>query len=296
MSNQEMSERGLVVKGLRKSYKGGVSALNGVDLEVTPGLYGLLGPNGAGKSTLMRTLASLQQPDSGSITLDGIDALADPDSLRFKLGYLPQQIGAYPNVSGRDLLERFAWLKGRTDKKIRKQEVEYLLTRVNLERDAHRAVATYSGGMLRRFGIAVALIGKPRLLIVDEPTAGLDPAERSRFHRILAEIGSDAVVLLSTHIVEDIENLCTRLSIMAKGRIVAAGTPNSLKGNLKGQIWQREVPRDQTIPDDALHATATPYGTRVVISGIAQQGYSERTPRLEDVYYHALRAAQVEEV
>lgn len=296
MSNQEMSERGLVVKGLRKSYKGGVSALNGVDLEVTPGLYGLLGPNGAGKSTLMRTLASLQQPDSGSITLDGVDALADPDSLRFKLGYLPQQIGAYPNVSGRDLLERFAWLKGRTDKKIRKQEVEYLLTRVNLERDAHRAVATYSGGMLRRFGIAVALIGKPRLLIVDEPTAGLDPAERSRFHRILAEIGSDAVVLLSTHIVEDIENLCTRLSIMAKGRIVAAGTPDSLKGNLKGQIWHREVPRDQAIPDDALHATATPYGTRVVISGIAQKGYSERTPRLEDVYYHALRAAQVEEV
>ncbi|MBE0455959.1 ABC transporter ATP-binding protein [Pseudoalteromonas prydzensis] len=291
-----MSERGLVVKGLRKSYKGGVSALNGVDLEVTPGLYGLLGPNGAGKSTLMRTLASLQQPDSGSITLDGIDALADPDSLRFKLGYLPQQIGAYPNVSGRDLLERFAWLKGRTDKKVRKQEVEYLLTRVNLERDAHRAVATYSGGMLRRFGIAVALIGKPRLLIVDEPTAGLDPAERSRFHRILAEIGSDAVVLLSTHIVEDIENLCTRLSIMAKGRIVAVGTPDALKASLKGQIWEREVPRDQVVPDDALHATATPYGTRVVISGAAQQGYSERTPRLEDVYYHALRAAKVEEL
>lgn len=249
-----------------------------------------------GKSTLMRTLASLQQPDSGSITLDGIDALADPDSLRFKLGYLPQQIGAYPNVSGRDLLERFAWLKGRTDKKVRKQEVEYLLTRVNLERDAHRAVATYSGGMLRRFGIAVALIGKPRLLIVDEPTAGLDPAERSRFHRILAEIGSDAVVLLSTHIVEDIENLCTRLSIMAKGRIVAVGTPDALKASLKGQIWEREVPRDQVVPDDALHATATPYGTRVVISGAAQQGYSERTPRLEDVYYHALRAAKVEEL
>lgn len=296
MINQQMSERGLVVKGLRKSYKGGVSALNGVDLEVTPGLYGLLGPNGAGKSTLMRTLASLQQPDSGSITLDGIDALADPDSLRFKLGYLPQQIGAYPNVSGRDLLERFAWLKGRTDKKVRKQEVEYLLTRVNLERDAHRAVATYSGGMLRRFGIAVALIGKPRLLIVDEPTAGLDPAERSRFHRILAEIGSDAVVLLSTHIVEDIENLCTRLSIMAKGRIVAVGTPDALKASLKGQIWEREVPRDQVVPDDALHATATPYGTRVVISGAAQQGYSELTPRLEDVYYHALRAAKVEEL
>lgn len=296
MTIQEMSERGLVVKGLRKTYKGGVSALNGVDLEVTPGLYGLLGPNGAGKSTLMRTLASLQQPDSGSITLDGIDALANPDSLRFRLGYLPQQIGAYPNVSGRDLLERFTWLKGRTDPKVRKQEVEYLLARVNLDKDAHRAVATYSGGMLRRFGIAVALIGKPRLLIVDEPTAGLDPAERSRFHRILADIGSDAVVLLSTHIVEDIENLCTRLSIMAKGRIVAAGTPDSLKDNLKGQIWEREVPRDQPVPDDALHATATPYGTRVVIAGGAQEGYGERAPRLEDVYYHALRAAQAEEV
>ncbi|MCF6439132.1 ABC transporter ATP-binding protein [Pseudoalteromonas luteoviolacea] len=296
MTEQQVSKRGLVVKGLRKTYKGGVSALNGVNLEVTPGLYGLLGPNGAGKSTLMRTLASLQQPDSGSITLDGIDALADPDSLRFKLGYLPQQIGAYPNVSGRDLLERFAWLKGRTDKKVRKQEVEYLLERVNLERDAHRAVATYSGGMLRRFGIAVALIGEPRLLIVDEPTAGLDPAERSRFHRILADIGSDAVVLLSTHIVEDIENLCTRLSIMAKGRIVAAGTPDSLKASLKGLIWEKEISREQAVPDDALHATATPYGTRVVMAGEALAGYSERTVRLEDVYYHALRNAQVEEV
>ena len=296
MTKREISKRGLVVRGLRKTYAGGFSALNGVDLEVTPGLYGLLGPNGAGKSSLMRTLATLQQPDSGTITLDGIDALADPDSLRFRLGYLPQQIGAYPNVAGRDLLERFAWLKGRTDTKARKQEVEYLLQRVNLDRDAHRAVATYSGGMLRRFGIAIALIGEPRLLIVDEPTAGLDPAERSRFHRILADIGEDAVVLLSTHIVEDIENLCTRLSIMAKGRIVAAGTPESLKAKLKNQIWERECPREEPVPEHALHATATPYGTRVVIAGDAPEGYTARAPRLEDVYYHALRTLQVEEV
>lgn len=296
MTNHETSGRGLIVKDLRKTYAGGFSALNGVNLEVTPGLYGLLGPNGAGKSSLMRTLATLQQPDAGSISLDGIDVLADPDSLRFRLGYLPQQIGAYPNVSGRDLLQRFAWLKGSTDAKARKQEVEYLLERVNLERDAHRAVATYSGGMLRRFGIALALIGEPRLLIVDEPTAGLDPAERSRFHRILAEIGSDAVVLLSTHIVEDIENLCTRLSIMAKGRIVAAGTPQSLKSELIGHVWQREVPRSQPVPEDALHATATPYGTRVVITGDAKEGFSAREPRLEDVYYHALRSSQVEVV
>jgi ABC-type multidrug transport system ATPase subunit len=289
-------ERGLIVNGLRKTYAGGVLALDGVDLEVTPGLFGLLGPNGAGKSTLMRTLATLQRPDSGSITLDGIDALTDPDSLRFHLGYLPQQIGTYPNVVGRDLLERFAWLKGRTDKKVRRQEVEYLLDRVNLERDANRAVSTYSGGMLRRFGIAIALIGEPQFLIVDEPTAGLDPAERSRFHQILAEIGSDAVVLLSTHIVEDVENLCTCLSVMARGKIVATGTPEELKDKLKGQIWEINLPREQTLPEYLLHATTTPYSTRVVIAGDKQEGYTARTPRLEDVYYHALRSSQVEEV
>lgn len=296
MREHHIRERGLIVNGLRKTYAGGVLALDGVDLEVTPGLFGLLGPNGAGKSTLMRTLATLQRPDSGSITLDGIDALTDPDSLRFRLGYLPQQIGTYPNVVGRDLLERFAWLKGRTDKKVRRQEVEYLLDRVNLERDANRAVSTYSGGMLRRFGIAIALIGEPQFLIVDEPTAGLDPAERSRFHQILAEIGSDAVVLLSTHIVEDVENLCTCLSVMARGKIVATGTPEELKDKLKGQIWEINLPREQTLPEYLLHATTTPYSTRVVIAGDKQEGYTARTPRLEDVYYHALRSSQVEEV
>lgn len=294
MSTDKSTPRSLIVKGLRKTYAGGVNALNGIDLEIDAGLYGLLGPNGAGKSTLMRTLATLQQPDAGAITLDGIDALADPDRFRIQLGYLPQQIGAYPGVSGRDLLERLAWLKGLTDKTLRKKEVAYLLERVNLDSDAHRAVATYSGGMLRRFGIATALVGKPRLLIVDEPTAGLDPAERSRFHRILADIGSDAVVLLSTHIVEDVENLCTRLSIMAAGKIVAAGTPESLKAKLEGQIWEQELARGQPVPEDALHATATPTGTRVVIAGDAQQGFEARPPRLEDVYYHALQTAQCE--
>ena len=294
MSEREVSKRGLVVRGLTKTYAGGVAALDGVDLEVAPGLYGLLGPNGAGKSTLMRTLATLQKPDAGSVTLDGVDALADPDALRARLGYLPQQIGAYPGVAGRDLLERFAWLKGRTDASARKEEVSYLLERVNLDGDAHRAVATYSGGMLRRFGIAIALIGAPRLLIVDEPTAGLDPAERSRFHRILADIGSDAVVLLSTHIVEDVDNLCTRLSIMAGGRIVAAGTPEGLKAKLEGRVWEREVRREEPVPEHALHATATPYGTRVVISGDPDEGYAARSPRLEDVYHHALLSAQRE--
>ncbi len=172
---------GLQVTRLTKTYPGNIRALDNVDLTVESGLYGLLGPNGAGKSTLMRTLATLQKPDSGSITLDGVDALADPDYVRRRLGYLPQQIGTYPTVTGRQLLERFAWLKGRTDKTERRREVAQLLERVNLRADADRAVATYSGGMLRRFGIALALAGSPRLLIVDEPTAGLDPAERSRF-------------------------------------------------------------------------------------------------------------------
>ena len=169
------ASEGLQVTRLTKTYPGGIRALDHVDLTVGPGLYGLLGPNGAGKSTLMRTLATLQLPDSGSITLDGVDALADPDYVRRRLGYLPQHIGTYPVVTGRQLLDRFAWLKGRTDRRERRQEVAQLLERVNLRADADRAVATYSGGMLRRFGIALALAGSPRLLIVDEPTAGLDP-------------------------------------------------------------------------------------------------------------------------
>jgi ABC-type multidrug transport system ATPase subunit len=195
---------GLEVRGLTKTYSNGVHALQGVDLSVPPGLYGLLGPNGAGKSTLMRSLATLQRPDAGAIRLDGVDVLADPGHLRQRLGYLPQHIGAYPGVSGRSLLERFAWLKGRTDARARRDEIEALLERVNLSEAAGRAVATYSGGMLRRFGIALALIGSPRLLVVDEPTAGLDPAERNRFHRVLADVAQGAVVLLSTHIVEDV--------------------------------------------------------------------------------------------
>ncbi|MEM6708489.1 MAG: ABC transporter ATP-binding protein [Pseudomonadota bacterium] len=285
---------GLRVTNLRKTYPGGVVALGGVDLSVEPGLYGLLGPNGAGKSTLMRTLATLQQPDAGSVHLDGVDILENPEHLRERLGYLPQQIGSYPDVSGRSLLGRFAWLKGRTNGKERDREVAQLLERVNLEDAGNRAVATYSGGMLRRFGIAVALIGAPRLLIVDEPTAGLDPAERNRFHRVLADIGSEAVVLLSTHIVEDVENLCTDLSILNNGQIVASGTPSELKQKLEGRIWEREFARNTPLPDNLLHATATPTGTRVVIEGAAQEGYEPRTPRLEDVYHLAINAPLAE--
>ncbi len=283
---------GLEVRGLAKTYAGGVPALQGVDLRVPPGLYGLLGPNGAGKSTLMRTLATLQRPDAGSILLDGVDVLADPHHLRQRLGYLPQQIGAYPGVSARSLLERFAWLKGRTDARARRAEVDALLDQVNLADAAGRAVATYSGGMLRRFGIALALIGSPRLLVVDEPTAGLDPAERNRFHRVLADVAQGAVVLLSTHIVEDVQNLCARLAILAGGRVVAEGTPADLAAPLAGRLWESVVPHGAPLPTGALHLAAAPQGTRAVVHGERPgDAFAPRTPDLEDAYYLALASA-----
>ena len=291
--NEQPSDAALQVTGLSKTYRNGIRALDRVDLRVESGMYGLLGPNGAGKSTLMRTLATLQQPDAGTFSLDGIDGLADPDSLRRRLGYLPQQIGAYPGVRAAALLERFAWLKGRTDKSARRLEVARLLERVNLEDAAEQEVSTFSGGMLRRFGIALALLGQPRLLIVDEPTAGLDPAERNRFHRVLSEVAADAVVLLSTHIVEDVENLCDRLSVLSGGRVVAEGAPETLRSALEGRVWTRVVPRGESLPDDVLHMRADPAGTRVFVLSDGSPGsdYEPHAPRLEDVYHHALAEA-----
>lgn len=284
----------LRVVGLKKTYANEVRALDGINLTIQPGLYGLLGPNGAGKSTLMRTLAMLQEPDSGTITLDGVDALRDPDRIRRCLGYLPQQVSAYPGVSGLELLERFAWLKGRTDTKQRKHEVGELLERVNLSAAGNRTVTTYSGGMLRRFGIAVALLGSPRLLIVDEPTAGLDPAERNRFHRVLAEVAADAIVLLSTHIVEDVESLCARLSIVHQGRVVAEGTPKELTDKLQGRLWTRTFSRNEALPADAMHVVATPTGIRAIVSSkqAPTVEYEPRLPCLEDAYHFALSESE----
>ncbi|MEN0068125.1 MAG: ABC transporter ATP-binding protein [Myxococcota bacterium] len=284
-----MSEQGLVISNLSKTYRNGVRALDRVSFSVSPGLYGLLGPNGAGKSTLMRTLATLQRPDEGSVFLDGVEVLQDADYLRNRLGYLPQSIAPYPGVTATQLLTRFAWLKGRTNPSIRKQEVTHLLARVSLSEHANRLLSTYSGGMLRRFGIAVALVASPRLIIVDEPTAGLDPEERNRFHRILADVASHAVVLLSTHIVEDIENVCTRLAILNEGRIVAEGKPTELQAPLKGRLWSRVVPRNESLPD-ALHMAARPQGTKVVVLGDhpPSAAFSAHSPTLEDAYYVAV--------
>ncbi|QLG95455.1 ABC transporter ATP-binding protein [Pseudomonas yamanorum] len=285
-------DSGLQVRGLRKRYNNGVEALRGVDLSVGPGMYGLLGPNGAGKSSLMRTLATLQQPDAGSILLDGVDVLADSDHLRRRLGYLPQQLGAYPGVSARDLLDRFAWLKGRTDSRQRREEIEGLLGKVNLQQAAHRALATYSGGMLRRFGIAMALVGSPRLLIVDEPTAGLDPAERNRFHRVLADVAAESIVLLSTHIVEDVENLCSRLAVLAGGQIIVEGRPAELLAAEQGRLWEASFGRGEVLPA-ALHVAASPDGSRVIVHGErpTDPRFTPHAPRLEDIYYLALAQA-----
>jgi len=235
----------LLINDLVHTYGNGVRALAGVSLSIPHGMYGLLGPNGAGKSTLMRILATLQQPTSGRVTFDGVDILAEPMRLRAMLGYLPQDFGVYRRVSAEDLLDHIAVLKGIGPKKVRQEEVQALLALTNLHDARKRAVASFSGGMRQRFGIAQALLGNPRLIIVDEPTAGLDPAERVRFHDLLSEIGEKAVVILSTHILEDVAELCKRMAIIVAGRVVAEGSPTSLVANLNGRLWRKSVTRDE---------------------------------------------------
>jgi ABC-type multidrug transport system ATPase subunit len=209
------------------------------------GMYGLLGPNGAGKSTLMRVLATLQQPTAGRVTFDGIDVLTEPMRMRAMLGYLPQDFGVYPRVSAESLLDHIAVLKGIGPAKVRREEVAALLALTNLYDARKRAVASFSGGMRQRFGIAQALLGNPQLIIVDEPTAGLDPAERVRFHDLLAEIGEKAVVILSTHILEDVAELCKKMAIIVAGRVVAEGSPTSLVANLSGRLWRKRIARNE---------------------------------------------------
>src|SRR5471030_883685 len=229
----------LSIVSLTHVYPNGTRALDNVSLEIPPGLYGLLGPNGAGKSTLMRCLATLQIPSSGQIRFGDIDVLADPQKLRATLGYLPQDFGVYPRVSAYDMLDHLAVLKGLTASGPRKETVETLLQQVNLWDVRKKAVAGFSGGMRQRFGIAQALIGDPQLIIVDEPTAGLDPEERNRFLNLLAEIGENVVVLLSTHIVDDVADLCPQMAIIAGGRIVREGAPGALIASLDGRVWRK---------------------------------------------------------
>jgi len=290
----------LSIRNLSKTYANGVHALRGVNLDIPKGMFGLLGPNGAGKSSLMRTLATLQEVDSGSATLTGVDGapidmLRDKDAVRRQLGYLPQDLGVYPKVSAEALLDHFAALKGLTQRKQRRETVEGLLRQVNLWDARKRGLGTFSGGMRQRFGIAQALIGNPRLVIVDEPTAGLDPEERNRFLNLLAEIGQDVAIILSTHIVEDVTDLCPNMAILGKGRVLLAGEPNGAIAALANQVWRKQVSK-AALPDyEAQHNVLSTrlVGGQPVIHVFAASrpgtGFEPVAPNLEDVYFRSLR-------
>src|SRR5438270_6681468 len=234
----------LTIKNLSKTYKNGVKALDNVSLTIPRGMYGLLGPNGAGKSTLMRTLATLQEPDSGSVMLGDIDVLRQKEEVRRRLGYLPQEFGVYPRISAQDMLSHLALLKGITNSRERKDVVSAMLQRCNLYDVRKKALTGFSGGMRQRFGIAQALLGNPQLLIVDEPTAGLDPGERNRFYNLLAEIGDNVIVILSTHIVEDVMELCSNMAIIHLGKVLFAGAPDQAVQSLEGKVWRKSIERD----------------------------------------------------
>jgi ABC-2 type transport system ATP-binding protein len=290
----------LSIVNLTHVYPNGVRALDAVSLEIPAGMFGLLGPNGAGKSSLMRCLATLQIPTSGGIRFDSIDVLREPAQLRATLGYLPQDFGVYPRVSAIDMLDHLAVLKGLTSRGERKETIEGLLRQVNLWDVRKKAIAGFSGGMRQRFGIAQALIGNPRLIIVDEPTAGLDPEERNRFNNLLSEIGENIVVILSTHIVDDVTDLCPRMAIMVGGRIVEAGTPSALIEQLRGRIWQASIEKSQLETARArsqVIATRLRGGNtmiRVLADASPGVGFTPTEPGLEDVYFatlHQHRAA-----
>jgi ABC-type multidrug transport system ATPase subunit len=288
----------LSLTGITKTYPNGVQALRGVDLTIGRGLFGLLGPNGAGKSSLMRTLATLQRPDAGAITFDGRAVFDDPETHRRALGYLPQDFGVYPGVSALDLLDHLALLKGLTDRRARRAQVDALLVQTNLWAHRKHAVSGFSGGMRQRFGIAQALLGDPRLVIVDEPTAGLDPEERNRFHNLLSEIGEQVVVILSTHIVEDVRQLCPRMAILAGGAVVREGVPDALVDELRGRVWGKTVAKGEVdayrrthrVLSAQLHAGRT--RLRVLAEDAPAADFEPLAPDLEDVYFSALGTSE----
>ena len=288
----------LTIKALNKTYANGVQALKDVHLQIPTGLYGLLGPNGAGKSSLMRTIATLQEPDSGSIHFDGIDVLQDKEALRRQLGYLPQDFGVYPKVSAEDLLNHFAVLKGLTQRAERKEMVEGLLQQTNLWEARKRKLGTFSGGMRQRFGIAQALLGAPRLVIVDEPTAGLDPDERNRFLNLLSEIGEQVVVMLSTHIVEDVTDLCPRMAMIVKGEVLLQGEPQAAIELLRDKVWRKRISKS-ALPEyqqrfNVLSSRLVAGQPQINVHCESQpdEGFVQVEPDLEDVYFLKIRASQ----
>lgn len=284
----------LTINNLNKQYGNGVHALNDVSLTIEKGMFGLLGPNGAGKSSLMRTLATLQNSDSGSATLGDIDVLNDKDEVRKVLGYLPQEFGVYPRTSATDLLHHLAILKGFNNSKERKEMVDYLLQKVNLFEHRKKSVSSYSGGMRQRFGIAQCLIGKPKLVIVDEPTAGLDPGERNRFYNILSEIGEQTIVILSTHIVQDVRELCTNMAIMDKGKVLYSGTTDEALLQIKDKVYEKRVDKTElaTYQSDYKVISNKLVGGKPQIHVYSEtplnSGFSPAEETLEDVFFAKL--------
>lgn len=284
----------LRIENLNKQYANGVKALNDISLTIGKGMFGLLGPNGAGKSSLMRTLATLQEADSGSAFLGETDILHQKDAIRKVLGYLPQEFGVYPRTSAIDLLNHLAILKGFTSNSDRKEMVDYLLHKVNLYEHRKKAVSSYSGGMRQRFGIAQCLIGNPKLIIVDEPTAGLDPGERNRFYNILSEIGENVIVILSTHIVQDVRELCTSMAIMDKGRVLFSGNTDDALREIKGKVWEKRTEKEQL---ENLQNSMKVISTKLVGGKPLVHVFSEENPgsgfisaeeNLEDVFFAKL--------
>jgi ABC-type multidrug transport system ATPase subunit len=284
----------LQLQGVTHVYPNGTRALEDVNLSIPTGMFGLLGPNGAGKSTLMRTVATLQTPTQGSIRFGDIDVIAQPERLRETLGYLPQDFGVYPRVSAQDMLDHMCVLKGIASAADRKATVETLLNQTNLWAVRNKAIAGFSGGMRQRFGIAQALIGNPRLIIVDEPTAGLDPEERNRFLNLLAEIGENVVVILSTHIVEDVADLCPRMAVLAAGRIQLEGAPQELIERARGSVWAKTIRRDELEAVKAAHEVISTrlFAGRTIVHILADadpgQGFAPVEGGLEDVYFATL--------
>jgi len=285
----------LTIRNLSKMYDNGVQAIKSVSLDIEPGLFGLLGPNGAGKSSLMRTIATLQQPSHGQISFDNKDIIKNPNIIRSCLGYLPQEFGVYPKVSCYDLLDHLALLKGITDKKARKNQIEKLLHQTNLFDVRKNDVSSYSGGMRQRFGIAQALLGAPRLIIVDEPTAGLDPQERNRFHNLLCEISENIVVILSTHIVEDVSQLCPNMAILIEGEIQLQGKPADLIADIDGSIWSKMINKDQLEhykkQFNVISERLITGKTQIIVKNDFQPeiGFEPVQTNLEDVYFSTLK-------
>ncbi len=288
----------LKIKNLTKTYANGVKALSNISIEIENGMFGLLGPNGAGKSTLMKTIVGLQQPDNGSILFNDEDIVENPTFIKKQLGYLPQDFGVYQNISGYDLLNHLSILKGLNNKDTRKEQILALLEKTNLLKQKNKAVSTYSGGMRQRFGVAQALLGNPKIIIVDEPTAGLDPVERNRFNNLLSEIGENIIIILSTHLVEDVRNLCTQMAIISKGELLLTGNPEQFIAEINGKVWKKQIDKNKLSEYEnqyniiSTQLQAGKLSIKIFDNENPLNGFIQTEADLEDVYFTTLQKLQ----